>query len=151
MVQTRQFRKTHPDAHYAAALFRYQREFAVQFKDHSVFVSLDDKHRVKVGEPGFPEAAARRVLVQRDTAFEVGDHDFTRMSIVPSVCFVIDIPESIESSWYTGKVFVSLKEAIFEPSSPPRHVAELYDIVLSQNLEKNPIMFIYTDGGPDHR
>lgn len=36
MVQARQFRKTHPDAHYAAALFRYQRELAVRFKDHSV-------------------------------------------------------------------------------------------------------------------
>ena len=86
-----------------------------------MFVSLDDKHRIKVGEPGFPVAAAergRRVLVNRDTTFEVSDHDFTRMSIVPSVCFIVDIPESVESSWYTGKVFVGLKEAIFEPSSP---------------------------------
>ena len=60
MVQARQFRKTHPDAHYAAALFRYQRELAVLLRDHSVFVSLDDKHRIKVGEPGFPVAAAER-------------------------------------------------------------------------------------------
>ena len=45
-----------------------------------MFFSLDDKHRVKVGEPGFPVAAAehgRRVLVGRDSAFQVGDHDFT--------------------------------------------------------------------------
>ena len=154
MVQARQFRKTHPDAHYAAALFRYQRELAVQFKDHSVFFSLDDKHRVKVGEPGFPVAAAergRRVLVGHDSAFQVGDHDFTRMSIVPSVCFAINIPDSIDLSWYTGRVFVGLKEAIFEPSSPSRHIAELYDIVSTNTLEKNPIMLIYTDGGPDHR
>ena len=79
MVQAGQFRKIHPDAHYAAALFRYQRELAVHFKDHSAFVSLDDKHRVKVGEPGFPAAAAERgrVFVGRNTTFEVGDHDFT--------------------------------------------------------------------------
>ena len=108
-------------------------------RDHGVFVSLDDKHRIKVGEPGFP------------VAFEVGDHDFTRMSIVPSVCFVIDIPESVESSWYTGKVFVGLKEAIFEPSSPPRHIAELYDVLTTQDLQMKPVMFMYTDGGPDHR
>ena len=31
MVQARQFRKSHPDAHYAAAVFRYQRELAVKF------------------------------------------------------------------------------------------------------------------------
>ena len=83
-------------------------------------------------EPGFPVAAAergRRDLVSRVTTFEVGDHDFTRMSIVPSVSFIIDIPESVESSWYTGKGFVGLKEAIFEPSSPPRHIAELYDVL----------------------
>lgn len=125
----------------------------MRFKDHSVFFSLDDKHRVKVGEPGFPVAAVergRRVLVGRDSAFHVGDHDFTRMSIIPSVCFAINIPDSIDSSWYTGRVFVGLKEAIFEPSSP-QHIAELYEIVFTKNLETNPIMLIYTDGGLDHR
>lgn len=47
----------------------------MQFKDHGVFLSLDNKHRVKVGEPGFPVATAergRRVLVGRDSAFQVG-------------------------------------------------------------------------------
>ena len=60
MVQTRQFRKSHPDAHYAASLFRYQREVAVKFRSYSNFACLDDKHRVKVGESGFPVAAAER-------------------------------------------------------------------------------------------
>ena len=32
MVQKRLFRKSHPDEHYCAALFRYQREFAVKYK-----------------------------------------------------------------------------------------------------------------------
>lgn len=76
MIQARQFHKTHADAHYAAAVFRNQRELALHLKDHSVFVSLDDKHRIKVGEPGYPIAAAergRRVLVGRDATFEVGD------------------------------------------------------------------------------
>ena len=153
MVQARQFRKSHPDSHYAAALYRYQRELAVLLRDHSIFLSLDDKHRMKVGEPGFPVAAAergRRVLVGRDTAFAVGDHDFTNMSIIPSVCFLITIPQSVESSWYTGDVYVGLKEAVFEPSSPFRHVAEVYNI-LTDTPETCPVMFLYTDGGPDHR
>ena len=100
MVQARQFRKSHPDAHYAAALFRYQRELAVCLRDNSVFLSLDNKHRMKVGEPGFPVAAAergRRVLVGRNTTFAVGDHDFTHMSIVPSVCLFITIPEGVSA------------------------------------------------------
>ena len=48
-----------------------------------------------------------------DTTFEVGDHDYTRMSIIPSVCFIIDIPESVESSWYTAKVIVGPKSSQF--------------------------------------
>ncbi len=85
----------------AAAVFRYQREMAVQFKEFSKFVCLDDKHRIKIGEPNFPVAAAergRRVLVSRASSFEVDDHDFTIFSVIPSVCLLIDIPSSVESS-----------------------------------------------------
>ena len=57
MVQSRQLRKTHDDAHYCAAIFRYEREMAVKFRSYSIFACLDDKHRVSVGEPGFPVAA----------------------------------------------------------------------------------------------
>ena len=48
MVQARQFRKAHEDSHYAAAIFRYQREQAVMFREESLFICMDDKHRVKV-------------------------------------------------------------------------------------------------------
>lgn len=64
---------------------------------------------------------------------------------------LIDIPETIEDSWYTGKVFVGLKESAFEPSSPLRHSTELYDLLVTRDLESRPILFIYCDGGPDHR
>lgn len=64
MVQVRLFCKIHPDAHYAAALFRYQQELAILLRD----------------------------LI----------------------------------------------------------VAELYDIVTSQDLPMKPIMFMYTDGGLDN-
>ena len=60
MIQARQFRKSHEDSHYAAALFRYMREMSVLFREHSVFVCLDDKNRCKIGEPCFPVAAAER-------------------------------------------------------------------------------------------
>ena len=77
MVQARQFRKSHPDAHYASALFHYQREFAVKFKSYTTFICVDDKHRAKVGEPGSPVAAAERgrcIIVGLDSSMEVGDH-----------------------------------------------------------------------------
>ena len=74
MVQERQFRKSHPDEHYAAALFRYMHEFAVKFKTVTEMVCLDDKHRMKVGEPGYPVAAVeqgRRVIVKREQALKL--------------------------------------------------------------------------------
>jgi hypothetical protein len=47
VVQKRMFRKFHPDEHYCAALFRYQRELAVKYRDLSTFICIDDKHRIK--------------------------------------------------------------------------------------------------------
>ncbi len=157
MVQKRQFRKNHGDEHYAAAQYRYMREYAVKLNlsDHyCAMISIDDKHRLKVGEPGFPVAAAergRRVIVSSGTTFEVGDHDFTKFSIIPSVVLLIDIPERIEDSWYRGQVAVGFKDAAFESSSPIRHATELCSILKSKEEYQKPVLFVYSDGGPDHR
>ena len=153
MIQKRLFRKSHPDEHYCAALFRYQREFSLKYRNLTNFICIDDKHRVKVGEPGFPVAAAERgleVVVSFHETFAVGDHDFTRFSIIPSVVFHLSIPDSFEGSWYTGKVLVGIKDAVFQASSPLRHAAELHSLLLTRIGSKS-ILCIYSDGGPDHR
>ena len=94
MVQARQFRKFHTDTHYASALYRYLRCFAVKYRSYSIFASLDDKHHCKVGEPNHPVAVERgkAVLVSPDKVLAVADHDFTRFSLIPSVALVVDIP-----------------------------------------------------------
>ncbi|XP_065895962.1 uncharacterized protein [Dysidea avara] len=153
MIQARQFRKTHPDEHYAAALFRYFREFAIKFKSITTMACLDDKRKIKIGEPGFPVAAAergRRVLVKVGASFEVGDHDFTKFGIIPSVVLINNIPDEFSGSWYRGQVNVSLKECAFEPSSPMRHATEL-SCILDSQVENKHILLVYMDGGPDHR
>ena len=151
MIQQRQFRKEHEDSQYAATIFRYEREFATQVRERARFLCIDDKHRAKVGEPGFPVAAAERgckVIVARDTSFQVGDDDFTKYSVIPSVALQVDIPEDVSESWYLGQVTVTLKDVAFEPSSLMRHATEL-----SKFLEGDakPILFLYSDGGPDNR
>ena len=91
---------------------------------------------MNVGEPSYPLAAAERgqlILVQADTTFEVGDHDFSNFSIIPSVSLLVGIPSQLSGSWYHGLVTVFLKEGAFEPSSPFRHMAELLN-TLSSNL-----------------
>ena len=153
MVQQRQWRKSHEDSYYCACIFRYMREYALMMRDVSMLVCVDDKHHVKVGEPACPVAAAergRQVIVHGGSAFQVADHDFTRFSIVPSVMFEVNIPGSIDGSWYDGNVHVLYKDAAFEPSSPIRHVAELESLVRIKS-ETHPILFLYSDGGPDHR
>ena len=63
---------------------------------------------------------------------------------------VLDI---IVSGFYnSGHVFVGLKDTLFEPSSPFRHMCELLQIINSNSSAfSRPILFVYSDGGPDHR
>ncbi len=77
-----------------------------------------------------------RVIVGRNESFEVADHDFTKFGIIPSVS--VSFPEE---SWYDGRVFVGMKEVVFEPSSPHR---ELVD----QKLVTEPITVYTVTVGP---
>ena len=56
-------------------------------------VCLDDKHNINLGEPGFPVAAVDRgkeVVVGCNSSSKVGDHDFTKAKITPSVTLVCE-------------------------------------------------------------
>ena len=50
-----------------------------------------------------------------------------------------------------GRVFVGFKESVFEPSSPMRHMCELNQVMQSEFTAVRPVLFIYSDGGSDHR
>ena len=122
------------------------REYAILFHRFSVLACLDDKHKVKVGEPGCPVAAAergRQVLVHSSTSFEVGDHDFTKSSITPSVTFLVDVPDDIAGSWYTGQVHVLYKDTTFEPSSPSRHAAEIVSILGERAIDVSFVVSVH--------
>lgn len=115
---------------------------------------MDDKHHCKVGESSNPVTAVeggKRLIVSLDHKFVVADHDHTKCSIVSSMAMVCNIPQSIDESFNGGLVFVGIKDCIFEPSSPVRHVTELNSILINTCSSNNPIFLIYSDGGPDHR
>ena len=61
-----------------------------------------------------------------------------------------DIPGEITGSWYSGQVFFVLKEGALDPSSPIRHATELISSLEELGPTK-PMLWLYTDGGPDHR
>ena len=90
------------------------------------------------------------MIVGLNDSFQVADHDFSRGSLIPSVSLEIEIPETASESFYNGTVYVAVKDAVFKPSSPCRHAAEL-SAILSQKTEVPPVLILYTDGGPDHR
>ena len=67
-VQQRQWRKQHEDAH---CLFRYEREYAVLIRNHSTFACIDDKHRIKVGEPVASAERGRQVIVRSGMKLQI--------------------------------------------------------------------------------
>ena len=154
-VQSRLLQKNSDDAHYCAALFRYLREFCIQYRQWTCLISADDKHKVPIGEDVAVSTGVRnrRSLVAQDSILAAADHDFTKLSLTPSVIFFISIPNDISESFYNGQVFVSYKDTVFEPSSAIRHSAEFLNALNIQYEHQilPPILCLYTDGGPDHR
>ena len=153
-VQIRQLRKDHPDAKYCRVILKYARHFACLHRAVTTYMSVDDKAIVPVGEPNLPIAASsrshNRSLVLSSAQLKALDHDFHIHGIVPSVSFAVNIPESAEDSFYSGKPYVTLKDKVIQPSSALRHAAEQYKI-LSTDFPDSHVLLLVSDGGPDHR
>ena len=61
--------------------------------------------------------------------------------VITYVCFMLV---------FIGTVFIGMKDLVFESSSPIRHTTELYGVLKEIQFSKT-VLFLYTDGGPDHR
>ncbi|GBB87230.1 hypothetical protein RclHR1_13680003 [Rhizophagus clarus] len=107
-VQSRQLSKFHADAHYCAALFRYMRLFAIKYRNYCSLICADDKHKVPIGEGIVTTSGVRNKpsLVPANMELTSSDHDFTKLSLTPSVIFFCDIPTCISDSFYSGQVYI---------------------------------------------
>ena len=82
------------------------------------------------------------------------------VSLTPSVTLVVDFDgrndmdeEKKMISFYRGSAHVSLKDSIFQPSNAERHAVELISLlqaVSGGGSVPSPVLFVMTDGGPDH-
>lgn len=127
-IQSRQFNAFHIDAHYAAALPKNLKEFAVLHRDFCVLLSVDDKNHIPVGEPGVPIATiyrSKKAGTHVNIPNIAADH---KCKFSPSVAIVIEVPEDVSGDFYNGQVTVTLKDTIFQPSNPMRHIAEIRKI-----------------------
>ena len=114
---------------------------------------MDDKAKIPVGEPGAPEAATShqcRALSRCKIDLEVSDHNYHSVNLTMSVILDCQIPDSPNSSFCTGQIFVGIKDSVFEGSDPVRHTIELIDVLKSEHNEFPPYLSIFTDGGADH-
>ena len=138
-------------------IFKYAREYAVRIRDICSFVCTDDKHKISMSEPNFPLEAlprGRRVLVANNESFQVGDHDFSTTSFIPTVILVNDIPERVDKSWYRGKACVSINISATDPSTALRNATAVPNVLIEKFNTKEagpPVLILYTDGGPEHR
>ena len=92
----------------------------MQIERYAAMVCVDDKHKISVGEPGIPKASVPlgcRVLVGRNEVFQVADHDFSKLSLIPTTILVNEIPESVDGSWYRGNLYVGVKLTALQSST----------------------------------
>ena len=157
-VQIRQLRKNHQDSKYMMVLIKYMKELAVRFAQNVVLISVDDKATIPVGELDTPASTGVRGHHRpTSSTMEALDHDFNVFGVIPSVCLVIDVPESPSDLFFTGQVYVCNKNKIIQPSNPFRHSAEISKILINEGCRdkslscNKSVLLIISDGGPDHR
>ncbi|CAG2220390.1 unnamed protein product [Mytilus edulis] len=153
-IQTRQLRDSHQDDHYCSAIFKYKGQFAIKFRDCCKLLCIDDKAKIDFGEPGMAVSSGvrgKKSIVPSNVSLSALDHDLqTKGSVTPSVSLDVSIPESIDDTFYRGKVSVIYKDSIFMPSSSWRHATEICQM-LQASGEVPPLVILFSDGGPDHR
>ena len=132
-VQSRTIRQSHEDCHFTRALWQYIRQWChpLAKSGHAMVVSVDDKCGVKLGEPGMPIGALQRRKKKSICATAGGagilaaDHDYSSVTLTPSVTLFIKPPEDRLGSYAQGAPFLTIKNAVFQTSNPLRHAAEL--------------------------
>ena len=148
-VQTRCLRKEHEDAHYVAALIKYNKIRIVRVRDACVEAGfargvlragLDDQKQMPVGPPGLPINSGARphgpVLAPADQRLDASDHDSHRQgAIINSLTLLNDIPEHAGDSWYAGTPSLVLHCATFEKSDPFFHAAQLLQLLRTKEAD----------------
>ena len=165
MVQARTLRKHNADLHYTKVIYSFMRKMASNHADAVTFASVDAKCKISVGEPDFPIISVSRGkagIVGSNQTFKVGDHDFSKLSLIPDAILIHDIhkiedndegdPDTEENevkstlgSWYIGQVFYGIKSMESEGSMAWRGVAELLETMKSYHDIVPERVYIYDD------
>ncbi|RIB25398.1 hypothetical protein C2G38_2166040 [Gigaspora rosea] len=94
------------------------------------------------------------MAILTQTKLSAADHNFTKLSITPSISLFVKFSDNPIQSFYAKQVYISLKDATFQASFALRHATKFYDSIGQYYLSTNSlpeIVIIYTNRGPDHR
>ena len=95
------------------------------------------------------------VATDDESGLRALDHDFHIGNIVPSVSLCCNIPKEILGFFFIGgddgkgQIFVTLHDAVFDPSRIFGHCAQLVRVLRKKGLHPT-VLVLQTDGGPDH-
>ena len=123
MIQQHMARKAQDNFHYAGAVYKCIREYAVGIRNLASFICTDDKHKISVGELGFSVTVlpcGHWALVGKNEVFQVAADEFSNFLLIPTIILINHISESIKDSWYQGKPTVLLKITAISTSSTLR-------------------------------
>ena len=73
-------------------------------------------------------------------------------NLTPSVNLICDIPQEASDSFYSGQIYIGLKNSLFQVFDPFRHAAELIDVLRNyyQDYQIPEFLCLLTDAGCDH-
>jgi len=131
--------------------FRYLREFAILYHDYVCFIAADDKHKIQIGEGVATSTGVcnKKSLVGVNPTLVANDHDFTKLSLIPSVIFFIDVLTTIEDSFYV--YLFHIKTPFFNLAMQLDIQLNFFNAIQLHYTFIPPILCLYTDGGPDHQ
>ena len=118
-----------------------------------MLIFMDHKAKNSVGEPRTPEAATshmKKAVTTKDVTLEASDHNCHVTNLTPSVDVICNIPDTPFGSFYSGQIYVGLRDSVFEGSDPLRHVTELLSVLKRENETFSPYLVLFTDDGADH-
>ena len=101
MVQAQIFWKHNPDGHYCTSIYNFIKQKVLKQRANSTFFTADAKIRILAGEIGFPLACVapgQKIVVELNESFQVADHNFSKISIIPDAEFIQQISGENDSA-----------------------------------------------------
>ena len=104
----------------------------MELKEKCIFVCMDDKAKIPVGDPELPVSTGvrgKKSIVPVATVLSAADHDMNKANLTPSVILKCEIPDSVEKSFGRGQAVTCVNDSVFQPSDSFRHAAMLVKFV----------------------